>query len=282
MWPRTEQPTGASDAAPQPHRQPPDTDDGTTRPSRRAAVTIALLFLGATAIFLTGDALVLAAFDGPLVDARGLGLGVALQAVNAAAIVGLGVAFLRVVPDSARGLARAHLALRIAEAVVIVGIGAVGGRTGRKPGAAGRGRIAGPAPRDFGARPPAARRRSRQVGFVRRFLRDRRLLGSLIRPVGADHWRGPSVEAAGAAAFRGRTRASARNARLDPARPVGGRRLASPFRFGNRAQSRTVGPHATDRRRRRLVGPGVTLTPLIGGCDLRFGRQMTDRIRFEV
>lgn len=111
------------------HTLPRAAQSPLTRPhapgaSRRAAVTIALLFLGATATFLTGDALVLAAFDGPVVDARGLGLGVALQAVNAAAIVGLGVAFLRVVPDGARGLARAHLALRIVEAVVIVGIGA--------------------------------------------------------------------------------------------------------------------------------------------------------------
>lgn len=92
--------------------------------TRRAAVTIALLFLAATATFLAGDALVLAAFDGPVVEARGLRVGVAFQAVNAVAIVGLGVAFLRVVPDSARGLARGHLTLRIVEALVIVGIGA--------------------------------------------------------------------------------------------------------------------------------------------------------------
>lgn len=104
--------------------QPPPTTLEAHGATRRAAITIALLFLGATATFLTGDALVLEAFDGPVVDPRGLRLGVALQAVNAAAVAGLGVAFLRVVPDGARGLARGHLVLRLVEAVVIVGIGA--------------------------------------------------------------------------------------------------------------------------------------------------------------
>lgn len=91
--------------------------------TRPAAVVTALLFLGATATFLTGDALVLRAFDGPVVDPGALRLGVALQVVNAVAVAGLGVAFFRVLPDRVRRLALGHLALRIAEAIVIVGIG---------------------------------------------------------------------------------------------------------------------------------------------------------------
>lgn len=91
--------------------------------SRRAAAVIALLFLGATATFLLGDALVLDALDGAVVDTGGLRLGVAMQAVNAAAVVGLGVAVLRALPDRVSRLARGHLMLRIVEAVVIVGLG---------------------------------------------------------------------------------------------------------------------------------------------------------------
>lgn len=94
-----------------------------TIPTRRVAVVIALLFLGATATFLTGDALVVQALDGPRVDTGGLTLGVALQALNAVAVAGLGVAFLRVLPSHVRRLALGHLVLRIVEAVVIVGIG---------------------------------------------------------------------------------------------------------------------------------------------------------------
>ena len=52
-----------------------------------------------------------------------LRLGIALLAVNAFAVAGLGVAFLRMLPDSARSFAHGHLALRIVEAVVIIGIG---------------------------------------------------------------------------------------------------------------------------------------------------------------
>lgn len=92
-------------------------------PTRRAAVVIALLFLGATATFLAGDVLVVGALEGPVIDTDALRLGIALQAVNAFAVAGLGVAFLRVLPDSARRLAGGHLALRIVEAVVIIGIG---------------------------------------------------------------------------------------------------------------------------------------------------------------
>lgn len=91
--------------------------------TRRSAVVIALLFLGATATFLTGDALVVQALDGPRVDSGGLMRGVALQALNAVAVAGLGVAFLRVLPTHVRRLALGHLALRVVEAVVIIGIG---------------------------------------------------------------------------------------------------------------------------------------------------------------
>lgn len=95
----------------------------TSTSTRRAAVVIALLFLGATATFLTGDALVVRALDGPVVDGAGLRLGVALQAVNALAVAGLGIAFLRVLPVDVRRLALGHLALRIAEAAVIIALG---------------------------------------------------------------------------------------------------------------------------------------------------------------
>lgn len=91
--------------------------------TRRAGVVIALLFLGATATFLTGDALLVQALDGPVVDTGGLRLGVALQTVNALAVAGLGIAFRRVLPVDVRPLALGHLALRVAEAVVIVGLG---------------------------------------------------------------------------------------------------------------------------------------------------------------
>ena len=94
-----------------------------TPATRRAAVVIALLFLGATATFLIGDALVVRALDGPVVDRGGLLLGVALQTVNALAVAGLGLAFLRVLPVDVRRLALGHLALRIVEAVVIIGLG---------------------------------------------------------------------------------------------------------------------------------------------------------------
>lgn len=104
------------DAPPTPLTAPPAA-------TRRTAVVIALLFLGATATFLTGDALVLRAFDGAVLDTGALRLGVALQAINALAVTGLGVAFLRVLPDEARRLARGHLTLRVVEALVIVGIG---------------------------------------------------------------------------------------------------------------------------------------------------------------
>lgn len=93
------------------------------RATRRAAVVIALLFLTATATFLTGDALVVRALEGPVADTDGLLLGVALQTVNALAVAGLGVAFLRVLPGRVRRLALGHLALRIVEALVVVGIG---------------------------------------------------------------------------------------------------------------------------------------------------------------
>lgn len=91
--------------------------------TRRAAVAIALLFLGATATFLMGDALVVQAFEGPVVDRAGLLLGVALQTVNALTVAGLGIVFLRVLPNGVRRLALGHLALRFAEAVVIIGLG---------------------------------------------------------------------------------------------------------------------------------------------------------------
>ena len=91
--------------------------------TRRTSVVIALLFLGATATFLTGDALIVRALDGPVVDSDLLRLGVALQALNAFAVAGLGVAFVRVLPRHVRRLALGHLALRVVEAVVIIGLG---------------------------------------------------------------------------------------------------------------------------------------------------------------
>lgn len=106
------------------HRTSDDPTPADPVATRRAAVVIALLFLGATATFLTGDALVVQAFDGPVVDTGGLLLGVALQALNALAVAGLGVCFLRVLPKTVRGLALGHLALRIVEAAVVIGMGA--------------------------------------------------------------------------------------------------------------------------------------------------------------
>ena len=95
-----------------------------TIPTRRVAVVIALLFLGATATFLAGDALVVHAFDGPVTDVDELELGVVLQALNALAVAGIGIGFLRLLPTGVRRLALGHLVLRIVEAVVIIGLGA--------------------------------------------------------------------------------------------------------------------------------------------------------------
>ena len=92
--------------------------------TRRAGVVIALLFLGATATFLAGDALVVRAFDGPVVDTGALRLGVSLQALNALAVAGIGIGFQRVLPFGVRRLALGHLVLRVVEAVVIIGLGA--------------------------------------------------------------------------------------------------------------------------------------------------------------
>lgn len=97
---------------------------GRSGATRRAGVVIALLFLGATATFLAGDAIVVRALDSPVVNTGALRLGVALQAFNALAVAGIGIGFQRVLPVGVRRLALGHLVLRLVEAAVIIGLGA--------------------------------------------------------------------------------------------------------------------------------------------------------------
>lgn len=90
--------------------------------NRRIAICIGLTFLTATATFMAGDALVVSALRSP-VDSGQLALGVALQTINALAVVAIGAAFLIVLSPFQRGLAYGHFFVRILECLVIVGIG---------------------------------------------------------------------------------------------------------------------------------------------------------------
>lgn len=94
--------------------------------SRPTAIFIGLMFLTATATFATGDALVVDALgaDGTTTGSTQLTLGVVLQAVNAIAVAGIGWGFLRVLRPFHRGWAAGHLAVRVLECLVIIGIGA--------------------------------------------------------------------------------------------------------------------------------------------------------------
>jgi Domain of unknown function (DUF4386) len=94
--------------------------------TRRTAMFLGLLFLTATATFTTGDALVLDALGGAedTTDSEQLTLGVTLQAINAFTVAAIGAAFVPVLSHSHRGLAYGHLAVRILECLVILGIGA--------------------------------------------------------------------------------------------------------------------------------------------------------------
>lgn len=93
--------------------------------NRRIAVFLGLMFLTATATFTVGDALVLDALGPGSADGSGhLALGVALQAINAFAVVAIGWGFVRVLRRYHRGLAHGHLAVRVLECLVIIGLGA--------------------------------------------------------------------------------------------------------------------------------------------------------------
>ncbi len=96
------------------------------RPTRRVATFIGVMFLIATVSFLIGDVLVVDALGsaGGAVDTGPLTLGVLLQAIDALAIIAIGAAFARVLAGSNPRLAYGHLAMRILEGLVILGIGA--------------------------------------------------------------------------------------------------------------------------------------------------------------
>lgn len=100
----------------------PTTHDPETR---RTAIFVGLMFLTATATFLAGDQLVLAALDPP--GAAGstvqLSAGVTLHAVCALAGAAIGAALVNVLVGFDRRLAYGYFAFRSLEGVVIVAAG---------------------------------------------------------------------------------------------------------------------------------------------------------------
>lgn len=96
---------------------------------RRTATTVGVLFLVATAAYLVGSALVAAAVQAPTtptsLNERQLRLGILLELVNAAAVVGIGVLLFPALRRHGEGMALGYAGARLIEAVLLV-VGALG------------------------------------------------------------------------------------------------------------------------------------------------------------
>lgn len=92
--------------------------------NRRTAVFVGLMFLTATLSFGVGDFFVQDALSTDTAANTGLlALGVAMQAVCAVAVVGIGAGLRQVLATYHRGLANGQFAVRILEGVVIISTG---------------------------------------------------------------------------------------------------------------------------------------------------------------
>ncbi|MFC7447706.1 DUF4386 domain-containing protein [Rhodococcus daqingensis] len=104
---------------------PTDHDrQGTDPASRTTARTVGILFLFSTATFLVGDALIQEYFATGTGRTGGLVAGVLLQTLCGLAVVGIGLALLRILSRYSRTLATAYLVTRCLECVAIVAVGA--------------------------------------------------------------------------------------------------------------------------------------------------------------
>jgi hypothetical protein len=91
---------------------------------RRAAISVALLFLTSTVTFLIGSALIDEFFAGSTTDRTSLIIGVLLEAYTGLAVAAIGFIVLPILRTFGKRLADGYLALRSIEALIIIGIGA--------------------------------------------------------------------------------------------------------------------------------------------------------------